>query len=126
MDDAGRQSILISEPNAQLREEIINFLLSAGYEEVAATDSLPAALDEICQSEYDVTVADAGKPLTAGLQFAADLASLKPSARIIFMIDAEDQRLWDQIAAQSDNVRFLIKADFARNLLYLLEENAQP
>jgi len=42
------------------------------------------------------------------------------------MIDAEDQQSWDQIAAQSDKVRFLIKTDFARNLLYLLEENAQP
>jgi CheY-like chemotaxis protein len=126
MEDADRQSILISEPNAQLREEIVNFLLSAGYEEVAATDSLPAALDEIRQSKYDVAVADAGKPLTAGLQFAAELASMKPGARIIFMIDAEDQRLWDQLAAKSDNVRFLIKADFARNLLYLLEEGARP
>ena len=41
------------------------------------------------------------------------------------MINAEDQQLWDQIAAQSGNIRFLIKTDFARNLLYLLEENMQ-
>src|SRR5262245_28902687 len=101
MNAANRQSILIIEPNEQLREEIVNFLLSAGYEEVAATDSLPAALDKIRQSEYDITVADAGKPLTAGLQFAADLTGISPGGRIIFMIDAEDQRSWDQIAAQS-------------------------
>jgi DNA-binding NtrC family response regulator len=126
MNAANRQSILIIEPNEQLREEIFNFLLSAGYEEVAATDSLPSALGKISQSEYQVTIADAGKPLTAGLQFAADLAGISPNARIIFMINAEDQQLWDQIAAQSDKVRFLIKTDFARNLLYLLEENAQP
>lgn len=126
MSAANRQRILIVEPNAQLREEVVNFLLSAGYEEVAATDSLPAALDKIRQSEYDVTVADAGKPLTAGLQFAADLAGISSNARIIFMINAEDQQSWDQIAAQSVEVRFLIKTDFARNLVYLLEEDAQP
>jgi DNA-binding NtrC family response regulator len=126
MNVANRQSILIIEPDEQLREEIFNFLLSAGYDEVAATDSLSAASGKISQSNYQVTLADVGKPLTAGLQFAADLAKIGPSARVIFMIDAEDQRSWDQIAAQSDKVRFLIKTDFARNLLYLLDENAQP
>jgi CheY-like chemotaxis protein len=126
MEIARRRSILIIEPNEQLREEIVNFLLSAGYEDVTATDSLLAALDKIRQSEYEVTVADAGRPLTTELQFAADLASLKPGSKIIFMINAEDQQSWDQIAAQSAGVRFLIKTDFARNLLYLLEEDAQP
>jgi DNA-binding response OmpR family regulator len=125
MNAANRQSILIIEPNEQLREEIFNFLLSAGYEEVAAADSPNAALDKIRQSAYDIVVADASKPLTAGLQLARDLAGTSPSARIIFMINAEDQQSWDQIAAQSGNIRFLIKTDFARNLLYLLEENMQ-
>jgi DNA-binding NtrC family response regulator len=126
MNAATRQSILIIEPNEQLREEIFNFLLSAGYEEVAAVDSPATALDKIRQSAYDIAVADAGKPLTAGLQLAADLAGISPGARIIFMINAEDQQSWDQVAAQSGNIRFLIKTDFARNLLYLLEENMQP
>jgi CheY-like chemotaxis protein len=126
MEIAKRQSILIIEPNEQLREEIVNFLLSAGYEDVAATDSFPSALDKLRQSEYEVTIADAGASLTTGLQFAADLASLKPGAKIIFMINAEDQQSWDQISAQSVESRFLIKTDFARNLLYLLEEGAQP
>jgi DNA-binding NtrC family response regulator len=121
-----RQSILIIEPNEQIREEIVNFLLSAGYDDVTATDSLPAALNKVCQSEYEVTVADAGRPLGAELQFAADLAVMKPGAKIIFMINAEDQQSWDQIASQSVRVRFLIKTDFARNLLYLLEECAHP
>jgi len=124
MNAANRQSILIIEPNEQFREEIFNFLLSAGYEEVAAADSLAIANDKTSQSAYDIVVADAGKP-TAGMRFAADLAGISPGARIIFMIDAEDQQAWDQIAAQSDKVRFLIKTDFARNLLRLLEENAQ-
>jgi DNA-binding response OmpR family regulator len=126
MNEANYQPILIVVPNAQFREEVFNFLLSAGYENVTATDSLPAALDKIRQSEYEVTVADAGRPPTAGLQFAADLAGLKLGVKIIFMISAEDQQSWDQIAAQSVGVRFLLKTDFARNLLYLLEENARP
>ena len=125
MNESNRQPILIIEPNEQLREEIFNFLLSAGYEEVAAAHSPNAALDKIRQSAYDIVVADAGKPLTAVLQLARDLAGISPSARIIFMINAEDQQSWDQIAARSGNIRFLIKTDFARNLLYLLEENMQ-
>jgi hypothetical protein len=126
MSAANRKSILIIEPNQQLREEIFNFLLSAGYESIAATDSLPSNPGEISQSKYDVTLIGAGKPLTAHPHIAGDLANISPGARIIFMINAEDQKMWDQIAARSDNVRFLIKTEFARNLLYLLEENTQP
>jgi DNA-binding NarL/FixJ family response regulator len=122
MNEANRQPILIVEPNEQLREEIFNFLLSAGYEKTAGAESLDAALDKIRQSPYEVVVADASGPLTTGLQFAAELIRISPNARIIFMIDAEDQQPWDQIAAQSVEIRFLIKTDFGRNLLYLLEE----
>jgi len=126
METASRQTILIVEPNRHLREEVFNFLLSAGYEMTEATDNLTTALDKIRQSAYEVVVANAGEPLTTGLQFAADLAGITLSARIIFMIDAEDQQSWDLIAARLGNIRFLIKTDFARNLLYLLEENMQP
>jgi len=126
MKTVNRQPILIIEPNEQLREETINFLLSAGYENAEATDTFAVALDKIRQSAYEVVVADAGEPLTAGLQFAIDLARLSPNTKIILMIEAEDQQLWDQIAAQLVGVRFLIKTDFARNLFYLLEEHAQP
>jgi len=126
MNAANRQSILIIEPNEQFREEIFNFLLSAGYKEIAATDNLASALDKIRGSAYDIVVADASKPLTVGMQFAADLAGIGLNTRIIFMINAEDQQSWDQIATRSDKIRFLIKTDFARNLLYLLEEIAQP
>jgi DNA-binding response OmpR family regulator len=125
MNAANRQSILIIEPNEQFREEIFNFLLSAGYEDVAAADSLAIANDKTSQPAYDIVIADAGKPM-AGMRFAADLSGISPGARIILMIDAEDQQAWDRIAAQSDKVRFLIKIDFARNLLRLLEESAQP
>ena len=126
MKSVNRQSILIVEPNGQIREEIFNFLLSAGYEKTEEADSLEAALDKIRQSAYEIVVADAGAHPAAGLQFATHLARVRPNARIIFMINAEDQQPWDQIAAQSVEVRFLIKTDFLRNLLYLLEEYTQP
>jgi hypothetical protein len=43
MKTTNHQSILIVEPNEQLREEMVNFLLSAGYENAEATESLAAA-----------------------------------------------------------------------------------
>jgi DNA-binding response OmpR family regulator len=126
MEAVSRQSILIIEPNEQLREEIFNFLLSAGYENTEETDSVAAALDKIRHSPYKIIVADAGALRTVGPGFAADLARMSLGARLILMINAEDQQSWDQISAQSVGSRFLIKTDFARNLLYLLEEGAQP
>jgi len=126
MGTVNSRNVLIVEPNEHLREEIFNFLLSAGYENTEATDNLPTALDKIRQSKYDIVVVNAGDSLAAGRQSATDLAGLSFTTRIIFMIDAEDQQSWDQIAAQPVKVQFLIKTDFARNLLYLLEENSQP
>jgi DNA-binding NarL/FixJ family response regulator len=115
-----RQSILIIEPDAQFREELYNFLLSAGYEKIEETDSFADALDKIVRSTYAVVVADAGEPLDSGLQFAADLVRLSPQTKIILMIDPEDQPAWDRIVAPPVEVQILIKTGFARNLLYLL------
>ena len=126
MKSVNRQSILIVEPIGQIRDEIFNFLLSAGYEKTEEADGLEAALEKIQQSPYEIIVADVSEDLDAGMQFITHLARLNPNARIIFMINAEDQQPWDQIAAQSVEVRFLIKTDFPRNLLYLLEEHTQP
>ena len=123
---AKRQSILIIEPNAQFREELCNFLLSAGYENVAAVESLSEALDKIRQSAFEVVVIDAGSPHVGGPRLAQDLAQLSPGMKVILMIKAEDQQMWNQIAAQVGEVCFLIKTTFAQNLLYLLEEPAQP
>jgi CheY-like chemotaxis protein len=121
-----QQPILIVEPNGQLREEIVNFLLSAGYKEVAAVASSPAALDKIRQSAYDFVVADAGQPMTDCLQFATDLATFSPRTRIIFMLGAEDPQSLDRTSMPPLDIRFLIKYSYERNLLYLLEENEQP
>jgi len=126
MKSVNRQSILIVEPNGQLRDEIFNFLLSAGYEKTEEADSLEAALDKIQQSSYEIIVADASEQPDACMQFLTKLARVIPNARVIFMINAGDQQPWDQIAAQSVEVRFLIKTDFPRNLLYLIVENTQP
>jgi DNA-binding NarL/FixJ family response regulator len=122
MKTAKRQSIQIIEPNAHFREELYNFLLSAGYESVAAAESLAAALDKIRQQAYDIVVLDAGSPRSGGLELAIDLARLSPNMKIILMIRDEDQQAWNQVAAQVGEVHFLIKTTFARNLLYLLAD----
>ncbi|MCI0393243.1 MAG: response regulator [Acidobacteria bacterium] len=120
---AKQQSILIIEPSGQFREELYNFLLSAGYENVTATDSLAAALDKIGQSAYDVVFLDAGSPKSGGLELAIDLVRSSPKTKIILMIKDEDQQAWSQVAAQVGEVHFLIKTTFARNLLYLLADH---
>ncbi len=123
---ARRRAILIIEQNDQFREELYNFLLSAGYENVSATENLSTALDKIQQAEYEIVVANAGSPHLDGLQQAQDLAQLSPRMKVILMIKADDQQTWNRIATQMGEVHFLIKPTFAQNLLYLLEENSPP
>jgi DNA-binding response OmpR family regulator len=124
MKTINHRSILVVEPNEQIREEVVNFLLSAGYEKTDEAESFATALNKIVHSEYAVIVADAGEPLEAGLQFAADLARISSQTRIILMIDPEDQPSWDQIGRVE--VHIMIKTDFTRNLLYLLDASTQP
>ncbi|HJY81919.1 MAG TPA: response regulator [Candidatus Binatia bacterium] len=124
MKTAKHQAILIVEPDAQFREELYNFLLAAGYETVTAIDTLATVLDNTCLSAYDVVLADAGSPWGNELQLAKDLGKLNVKTKIILMIEAKDQEVWNQIAAQVVGASFLIKNTFARNLLYLLMNRA--
>jgi DNA-binding NtrC family response regulator len=123
---AKSQSIMIIEPDAQFREELYNFLLSAGYERTENADSFPVALNKIVRSTYAVVVADAGESWDAGLKFAADLARLSPRTKVILMIDPEDQPAWDQVTTPRVEINILIKTGFARDLLYLLEKYQPP
>ena|SRR5215475_12972265 len=122
MKTAKSRSILIIEPDAQFREELYNFLLAAGYEQVTATDSLTTVLESICHAAYAVILAAAATPGAGGLQVAQDIAALSPTTKTILMINAEDQDGWQQRATHIDGVHFLLKMTFAYNVLYLLAD----
>jgi DNA-binding NtrC family response regulator len=124
METTRRPSILIVEPDVQFREELYNFLLSDGYEDVTAIDSLAVVPVLMRRAAYDVILADAGAPSDSGLQIAKNLATLSPTTKIILMIKAEDQQAWNQLAMQTIGMHFLIKTAFARDLLYLLADRA--
>jgi DNA-binding NtrC family response regulator len=126
MKAAKCQSILIVEPDVQFREELHNFLLAAGYEMVTATDTLATVLDKIDLSAYDVILSDAGSLWDSKLEAAKNFAPMNPNMKIILMIEAEDQRIWGQCSVQMAGASFLIKSTFARNLLYLLANRAEP
>ena len=122
MKTAKSHPILIIEPDAQFREELYNFLLAAGYEQVTATDSVTTVLESIRQAAYDVILAAAGAPGDGGLQVAQDIAALSPTTKTILMINAEDQDSWQQRAVHIVSVHFLLKLTFAHNVLYLLAD----
>jgi DNA-binding response OmpR family regulator len=124
MKTATSHTILIIEPDAQFREELYNFLLAAGYEQVTATDSVTTVLESIRHAAYDVILAAAGAPGAGGLQVAQDIAVLSPTTKTILMINAKDQDAWQQRAAQVIGVQFLLKITFAHNVLYLLADRA--
>jgi DNA-binding NtrC family response regulator len=126
MKTAKHASILIVEPDVQFREELHNFLLAAGYEIVTATDTLATVLDKIDLSAYDVILSDAGSLWDRKLEAATNFAIVNPNMKIILMIEAEDQRLWGKCFVQKDGASFLIKSAFARDLLYLLANRAEP
>jgi len=117
------QLILIVDPDAHFREGLYNFLLSAGYERVDSAENYHNALEKIKETEYDVMLLDVGSPLRAGQEVADDIASLTPKTRVILMVGAEEQPELNEPRIEVDR-QYLIKATFARNLLYLLEKSA--
>jgi CheY-like chemotaxis protein len=124
MKTAKSHTILIIEPDAQFREELYNFLLAAGYEQVTATDSLPRVLESIRHAAYDIILAAAAAPGAGGLQVAQDIAAMSPTTKCILMINAADQDAWQQRAVQVIGVHFLLKMHFVYNVLYLLADCA--
>jgi DNA-binding NtrC family response regulator len=115
--------ILIIDQDAHFREELYNFLLSEGYENVVSVRDLTEALEKIGESEYDVVVLDASSHLEAGVRSAASITGLSPKARVILMVSPDDRS--GRQTKTGERLQCLIKAMFARNLLYLLEKDAE-
>jgi DNA-binding NtrC family response regulator len=116
------QAILIVDPDINFREELYNFLLSAGYQHVDSTGSFTDALEQLRESEYEIVVTDAGSPFVDAVRFARNVAGIEPAPRVIFMIRADDQQEWNRRARSATEFQFVIKPDFQRSLLYVLEQ----
>ena len=121
MKKAKDQLILIVDRDAHFREGLYNFLLSAGYERVDSAENYHNALEKIRETEYDVVLLD-GSPLRAGQEVADNIAVLTPKTRVILMVGAEEQPEPHEPRSKVEH-QYLIKATFARNLLYLLEKS---
>jgi DNA-binding NtrC family response regulator len=116
------QAILIVDPDINFREELYNFLLSAGYQHVDSAVSFTDALERLRESEYEIVVTDAGSPFMDAVRFARNVSGIEPEARVIFMIRADDQQEWNRRAKSTTEFQFVIKPNFQRSLLYVLEQ----
>ena len=118
--------ILIVEPDSNFREELYNFLLSAGYENVDSVESFEQSFKRMEESKYDVVISDASGRSTDGLSFARAVTRIRPNSEVILMISPEMQQEWNGQARNTGEFQCVIKTTFARNLLYLLEYRTGP
>ena len=124
MKDVKDKLILIVDGDAHFREGLYNFLLSEGYEKVDSAENYQNALEKIRETEYDVVLLDAGSPLEAGRKQADDIAASSSKPKVILMVGSQEQQQQDDEAGTKTEYQYLIKASFARNLLYLLENDS--
>ena len=117
-----KQPILIVDQDAHFCDELYNFLLSAGYENVDFARNLAEALEKIEESEYYVVVLDAGSHFEAGVRSADSIIGLRPKTKVVLMVGPE--RRPEPKPKAREGLQFLIKAMFTRNLLYLLEKES--
>ena len=113
--------ILIIDQDAHFREELYNFLLSEGYENVVSVRNVTEALEKIEETEYDVVVMDAVSQIAAGVRSVDSITGLSPKTRVILMVSPDDRT--EQQTKTGERLQCLIKAMFPRNLLYLLEKD---
>jgi DNA-binding NtrC family response regulator len=121
---ARKQLILIVDSDAHFREGLYNFLLSAGYEKVDSADNYRSALEKTRETEYDVVLLDAGSTLNAGRNVADGIAASSPKTRVILMVGTQEPQELNDEAGSKAEYQYLIKATFARNLLFLLDRDA--
>jgi len=116
----GDPLILIVDPETNSREELHNFLLSAGYRHVDSAKGLEEALQKVEESDYYVVVLNAVSHLEAGIRSADNITLLSPKTKVILLVGPEDR----PVSRDKYRGQFLIKATFSRDLLYLLEKDA--
>jgi DNA-binding NtrC family response regulator len=118
------KSILIVDPDTHFREELFNFLLSAGSQKVETAVNFHTALEKVTHSAYEVVLVDVGPPFSEGLKLAEVIIQLNPKMRVILMIKAEDRQKWNAEVGTSAEFQLLIKSAYSHDLLVLLEERS--
>ena len=118
---AKEQLILIVDIDAHFREGLYNFLLSAGYERVDSAENYHSALEKTKKTEYDVLLLDAVSRRRTALEAANTIVASNPKTRVILMVEPQGEEEPNDQAESKTEFQYLIKATFARNLLYLLD-----
>lgn len=110
--------ILIIDPDVHFREELFNFLLSAGYKYVDTADDFTQALAKIAQEEPDVILIDINQGICN--ETINTIVKINSSIRVITMICAEEQEQWSQQSDTLNDFELIIKNTYTHNLLYIL------
>jgi len=114
-----RRHILVAAADAHFRQQVLNFLLSEGFQFVDSSADRIETIEKIQNTSYDVVVLEAGTSGPEGLVTAGLLRRLKPGLGIILAIEAKDQG--KSCFAGEGEFPFMLKSAFASDLLYLLE-----
>jgi DNA-binding NarL/FixJ family response regulator len=118
--------ILIVDADETFRDELHNFLLSAGYRMVDSAVDHEDALLKLEERSYDVIMLDAGPPAGAVREFADKIVRRSPRTRVVLMAGRDFRPEESRGAIDRYECETLLKVAFARDVLYLLERNTDP
>jgi DNA-binding NtrC family response regulator len=113
-------SILVCDRDAAFREALKNFLLAAGYPEVAVAATIRAALVKLRHEQYGYVLIGVFRSLTAGQRWSMVVQRRQPQAKVFFLVGARDQPFFRDALHET-----IIKEYVYSNLLTLMQPEAE-
>ncbi len=113
-------AIFVYDRDTAFREALKNFLLAAGYPEVAVAATIRAALVKLRHEQYGYVLIGVSRSLTVGQRWAIIAQRRQPHAKVFFLVGARDQPFIKGALHE-----IIIKEYVYSNLLTLMQPEAE-
>lgn len=116
--------LLVAIADRPFREELHNFLLSAGFDDVVLAGETRELAPAVERQSFDAVI-------VGGSQSDVDAATVRrlslaaPGIPIVVLIEPDDRAKWAVASTGENRVVCLLKDSFTRNLLSLLREGSE-
>jgi len=103
------KQILIVGRDTNFINELTNYLLAAGYNNIESFDSYQSAITRLKQNSFDIVLMDIFTPEMKELKYAHKIRSLKPKINIFLMIEPEHQEMINKGILREDKFKCVFK-----------------
>ena len=117
-----RMAVLVVDSDQVFQESLINLLLICGVELFEVASNGLQALEEVSKKFFDIVLINLFLPDTAGWKLAEEIKKVRPTAKIILMLDDRLQPSLNKAAQAQVKFPTILKSSMDEVLPHLLAE----